>query len=205
MRRTFGRQYHLAVDSPLSCVFDCFVLITECTSTEHQYPWHVVYILFRNPRYEASSPVGEGFSLIRQDFTLVSVRRESTQHCTCIKTRSALGTCGAAEHNHKHDSDTSAPTQAHTHTSVVLSPLLVLTAHQSPVAACLNMLTSAISLKSLSIRSSCAVPPTRCKPRVRNPPTCIHARLELTHSHILCTQMGTRTLCSHTHAHTHLA
>lgn len=85
MLRTFGRQYHLAVISPLSCVFDCFVLITECTSTEHQHPWHVMYILwscglFRNPQCEASSPVGEGFSLIRQDFTLVSVRRGSAPY-----------------------------------------------------------------------------------------------------------------------------
>lgn len=91
-------------------------------------------------------------------------------------------------HPHKH---------THTHTSVVLSPLLVLTAHQSPVVACLNILTSAISLKSLSIRSSCAVPSTQCKPRVRNPPTYIHTHLELTHSHILYTQMS--TLCAHTH------
>lgn len=47
---------------------------------------------------------------------------------------------------------------ARKHTSMVLSFLLVLTAHQRPVSACRNTLTSTISLKSLSIRDSCTGP-----------------------------------------------
>lgn len=87
-------------------------------------------------------------------------------------------------------------TQAQIHTWVVLSFLLVLTAHQSPVSACRNMLTSAISLKSLSIRSSCAGPLTLCKPRVWNPPTYIHNYSELRHRH--------PHLCAHKWGHIHL-
>lgn len=170
--------------------------------------------LFRNPQYEALSPVGDVFSLIRQDFTLVTVRRESDpyflnhmltpQHNTVH----ALRYTAHSEHTLCNIITNTAQVQipmhphklTHIHTLVVLSLLLVLTAHQSPVSACRNMLTSAISLKSLSIRSSCAGPSTLCKPRVRNPPTYIHTRLELTHRHPhLCAHKWEHILYAYTH------
>lgn len=106
----------------------------------------------------------------------------STLACTCIKTQFSQNTHFRIAHNRQHQTNTNADaptqgctrTQAKIYTLVVLSPLLVLTAHQSPVAACRNMLTPAISLKSLSIRSSCAGPSTLYKPRVRYPPTYTH-------------------------------
>lgn len=102
----------------------------------------------------------------------------SFPHCTCIKTQKSQNINSATGFNsaqiqtamHQH-----TLTQPQIHTLVVLSLLLVLTAHQSPVSACCNMLTPAISLKSLSIRSSCAGPSTLCKRRVRNSPTYTHA------------------------------
>jgi len=98
-----------------------------------------------------------------------------------------------------------APPHTQTHTLVVLSLLLVLTAHQSPVSACRNMLTPAISLKSLSIRGSCAGPSTPCKPWYETRPH-THARLELAHRHPhVCTQIRENTVCLHTYAYTLLA
>lgn len=122
---------------------------------------------------------------IQRDFTLVSVSEESDAH---FLSYTPAPQCHS-EHAKKNYNPLRFPalqwhkfqgthTSANTHTLAVLSLLLLLTAHQSPVSACRNMLTPAISLKSLSIRASCAGPSTLCKPKVRNPPTrrSTHAR-----------------------------
>lgn len=138
----------------------------------------------------------------------------STPHCTCIKTHNALKTYTLQLNIITNTAQIQIPmnphklthTEAQIHTLVVLSLLLVLTAHQSPVSACRNMLTPAISLKSLSIRSSCAGPSTLCKPRVRNPPTYTHMLRTYTQtSTCVCTQMRAHSVCLHTYAYTLLA
>lgn len=116
---------------------------------------------------------------MRQNFSPTAVRREgdfldhmlaSQRNRTYIKIEHVSECNCTGNANTNADAPTQPHVQAGTKYTVVLDLPLVLTAHQSPVSACRNILTSAISLKSLSIRRSCAGSSTP-KPRIRNTPT----------------------------------
>lgn len=123
------------------------------------------------------------FPLMQRDFAPVSVRGEREM---LIFPPYQLFTITLHMHTDTqppqiiHSAMAQIATHKHKHTLAVLSLPLVLTAHQSPISACCNMLTPAISLKSLSIRGSCAGPSTLCKLRVWDPPT----QILRAHTHI---------------------